>query len=255
MIKNIILGNKYLQTFFEFLYKCAIKGMNYDRGHVPLVNGEPYAVDYILKYFKDENCLRIFDIGANRGQYLTMLLSKRSQLEIHCFEPQKDAFTTLFKKYHDSQLVTLNNFALGNMTGEITLYKDCTQSEYASLYHAHYTQYNKTLDLKETVKIDTLDHYCSSNQIDFIHLLKIDTEGHELEVLKGAEDMIGQKKIKFIQFEFGLASIESRIFLKDFFQMLTDYDIFRILPNGLRKIQYNEYKELFLTTNYLAILK
>jgi hypothetical protein len=36
---------------------------------------------------------------------------------------------------------------------------------------------------------------------------------------------------------------------------LPHYDIYRVLQNGIRKIKYNEYAELFLTTNYLAVAR
>lgn len=58
---------------------------------------------------------------------------------------------------------------------------------------------------------------------------------------------------KLIQFEFGIASVEACIFMKDFFALLPHYDIYRVLQNGIRKIKYNEYAELLLTTNYLAV--
>jgi len=66
--------------------------------------------------------------------------------------------------------------------------------------------------------------------------------------------MITAGKIPYIQFEFGVASIEARIFMKDFFKLLTGYHIYRVLPRGLVKLdRYSEYLELFLTTNYLAV--
>lgn len=69
--------------------------------------------------------------------------------------------------------------------------------------------------------------------------------------------MIEDRKIDFIQFEFGGCNIDSRTFFQDFWYLLHDkYNIFRIIPTGLYPIkEYSEMREIFLCTNYLAELK
>ena len=97
MLRNIILGNKRLQGFWWFLYKVAVKGLNYDRGHVPTANGEPFAVRYVTKRLQGKEII-VFDVGANRGQYLEMFeKNTRSPFRMYCFEPQQDAFQFLTK--------------------------------------------------------------------------------------------------------------------------------------------------------------
>ena len=255
MLRNIVLGSKRLQKFWWKLYKVAIKGLNYDRGHVPSANGEAYAAKYVFDQLNGQDIV-IFDVGANRGQYLEMLHQVlKGNFKVHCFEPQQDAFQFLKETAARFGNVVLENMGLGSSPGELSLYKNVAASEYGSVYPAKYLQYNVVLNQEEKIRINTIDNYCEKHHIGKIDLLKIDVEGHELEVLKGASNMIGNRKVPYIQFEFGLAAIESRIFLKDFVTLLNEYSIFRILPNGLELIQYTEYHELFLTTNYLACLK
>lgn len=256
MLKKILLGNKRLQKFWWKLYRLSVKGLNYDRGHVPSANGEEFALKYVLSAFGDRESIVLFDVGANRGQYLTMAMkSGDKRLKIHCFEPQVSAFTYLQKIANKYTNVVIENMGLSEEPGVVKLYADTEASEYASLYPANYTQYAVNLSKSEEIKLDSLENYCDQHQISRIHFLKIDVEGHEIGVLKGAKKMLNSKSIDFIQFEFGLASIESRTFLKDFFAILPRYTIYRILPNGLARIDYSEYAELFLTTNYLAVLK
>jgi hypothetical protein len=52
------------------------------------------------------------------------------------------------------------------------------------------------------VPVSTLDKFCSERSVKQIDVLKIDTEGFEFEVLKGATSMLDRKAIKFIYFEF-----------------------------------------------------
>ena len=88
-------------------------------------------------------------------------------------------------------------------------------------------------------------------------LLKIDTEGHELEVLKGFEPYIRQNKVDLIHFEFNEMNVASRVFFKDFWEFLPNYDFYRMLQDGLIPIKnYNPvYCEIFAYQNIVAKLK
>ena len=69
--------------------------------------------------------------------------------------------------------------------------------------------------------------------------------------------MISDKKINFIQFEFGGCNIDSRTYFQDFFYLLNDnYTIYRDLKNGLFEMPvYKETYEIFITINFLAVAK
>lgn len=255
MLKKLLLGNRQLQKTWWKLFRLALKGMNYDRGHVPTANGEIFALNYVISHFPTEQKITLFDVGANRGQYLTMASKQgEKRLEIYSFEPQSSAFNYLQKVASNVANVQIENFGFGATKETVTLYRDTEASEFASLYPAQYEQYNVNLTIKEDIRLDTIDNYCEEHDIARIHFLKLDVEGHEIAALSGAARMIKAGKIDFIQFEFGMASVESRTFIKDFFRILPGYTIYRILPKGLEKLIYSEYAELFLTTNYLAVL-
>ena len=110
---------------------------------------------------------------------------------------------------------------------------------------------------EESIEITTLDSFCSKNKIEFIDFLKLDVEGYEMNMFNGAKDFISNKKIGAIQFELGVASVDGKYFFKDVFYLLKEnYKIYRITSKNLFEIkQYNEQMEVFLTTNYLALLK
>jgi len=254
MIKKLLLGNKRLQRFWWFIFRLSVKGLNYDRGHIPSANGERFALGFVLRHLKSVALPVIFDVGANRGQYLQMAKeSSKREFQIYCFEPQSSAVQSLNDIAAKYKHVVVEHIGMSDRPGKSVIYRDSESSEYASLYESDYSQYKVKLSFQEEIKLTTIDEYCNANGIDEIHFLKLDVEGHEISVLKGAKWMISAARINFIQFELGLASIESRVFLKDFFRVLNDYSIYRILPNGLDKINYSEYSELFLTTNYLAV--
>jgi hypothetical protein len=84
----------------------------------------------------------------------------------------------------------------------------------------------------------------------------MDVEGHELDVLQGAE--LALSNIEIIQFEFGGCNIDTRTFLQDFWYLLSErgYELFRLTPRGIKKItKYTENDEVFSTTNFVAVRK
>ncbi len=254
MLKDFLLGNKHLQPFYEFLFKVAYKGMNYDRGHVPDLSGEKYVLKLLEKNSREQS-LNIFDVGANVGQYAQLVLSTiKKPVQLYSFEPQPAAYAKLIKTC-DKDFFHPNNMALGSKAGTEKMFYNNQGSVFASMFPAKYETYSIDLNQQQEVKVSTLDEYCTANNITRIDFLKMDVEGYEMEVLKGAKQLLAKKAIKMVQFEFGIASIEARIYLKDFFTTLDGFDIYRILQNGIRKLHYSEYIEIFSPTNYLAILR
>ena len=109
-----------------------------------------------------------------------------------------------------------------------------------------------------TVPTITIDEFAAEHGLTTIDLLKMDIEGHELEALHGAANLLGAGRIKALTFEFGGCNIDSRTYFQDFWYLLTGYGfrLYRLLPGaGLMPIQkYTEDLESFVTTNYAAIL-
>ena len=248
----MILGNSLLQPVYKAFFKLGVKGMNYDRGQVLENSGEGYVLKYVAS--KLSGPLTIFDVGANKGQYASMVLKNvKLPFQLYSFEPQKSAFADL-KNITAATHFKPFNMGMGSEKKQETLYNQIEGSVFASVVKTSHDHVAEDRVKKETIDLSTIDTFCEEHAVKTIDLLKIDVEGYEIEVLKGAKKMIAEGNIPFIQFEFGVASIEARIFMKDFFKILTGYTIHRVLPNSLVKLEnYSEYLELFLTTNYLAV--
>ncbi len=86
--------------------------------------------------------------------------------------------------------------------------------------------------------------------------MKLDTEGHELEVLKGATGLISQDAIGVIQFEFNEMNVLSRVFLRDFYRLLEGYYMYRLDSNRLVPLyRYSSENEIFRFQNFVAFNK
>ncbi|MBK8309969.1 MAG: hypothetical protein IPL04_02770 [Chitinophagaceae bacterium] len=71
-MKKTIIGQQAVTKFLVEALQTFSKGLNYDRGHVPSANGEEFALKYVLAAFAGKENIVLFDVSANRGQYLTM---------------------------------------------------------------------------------------------------------------------------------------------------------------------------------------
>jgi FkbM family methyltransferase len=167
----------------------------------------------------------------------------------------KATFGLLAGNMRDNGNVRVYNFGFGEKEGAATLYYNEKTSPMASAFKRRMEHLGVDAGYKEDVAIKTLDGFCKENNISCIDLLKIDVEGSEIYVLRGARSLIGNNLIKLIQFEFGGFNIASRTFFQDFFDLLSpNFQIYRVLKDGLEPVYiYREAHEIFLTTNYLAI--
>ncbi len=220
-------------------------------------SGEKVVLNLLKdKVFAGKENLTLFDVGANIGKYTNELLNVFPTATIHSFEPAVSTFGEL-KKNITSDRVVLNNMGLSDKKGEAVLYYDEETSGAASLFKRQMDYRNVDFSLSEEVKISTVEDYCNEKGIDNIDFLKIDVEGNEIPVLKGAGSLLDNRKVSAIQIEFGGANIDSRTYFRDFWNLLHErYHVYRIVIDGIYEItRYEEQLEIFTCTNFLFLIK
>jgi FkbM family methyltransferase len=256
---NFILGKSILQNLFRKLFYLSLKGMNYSSASNYRQNGERHLLKSLKNYFDKDKPVILFDVGANVGDYSNSVIEifEGSTFHLTSFEPLKSTFEELKNNIQSRENINLINKGLSNKDDKLTIHFDKEASKLTSLYPRKLDHVNIDFNLKEEIVVTTLDSYCSENSIDSIDFLKIDVEGHEMAVFKGAEGLIKNKSIDFIQFEFGGTNIDSRTYFKDFFEMLSpDYKLYRIAKDGIVELpKYAEALEIYLSCNYLAVRK
>jgi len=211
-------------------------------------NGE---ADFLREHAK--NCEVIFDAGANIGEWTRAVLALNPGARAHCFEPNKETFKILLANNFPERVIC-NNAGLGSERGEKRFYVFGGDSTVNSIY----PRAGMTPLREDIVRIDTIDNYCSDKRISKIDFLKIDVEGGELEVLKGASEIIKNGMIDIIQFEYGGTYIDAKIFLKDIFEYFSDfgYHIYKIHPGRVELIaRYDSSLDDFQYANYAVIGK
>ncbi len=198
----------------------------------------------------------LFDVGANHGSYTKFLNRVSPRSRIHAFEPHPTTFASLQRRAA-GPLVTLVNMAVSDSSGTMQLYDfaDDDGSTQASLAHASVGMFDPST-VSHTVETTTLDAYMAKAEIDVIDFLKIDTEGFDINVLRGAKAALARGAIKAIQFEFIPADIAMRVTMRDFFEILHGFRLFRLCLNGdLMPLRRYDVKrcEIYVTHNIVAL--
>ncbi len=210
---------------------------------------------FLRRYLGNVPSAVVLDIGANQGAYSRLVLDFAPKATIHAFEPHPVTFRTL-KKISAPNFMA-HQLAIGERQGTIALfdYADEDGSAHASVYQDVFNVIHKKPARRYEVKCETLDQIMRTLGVDYIDLLKIDTEGHELSVLKGAKASIAAGTIGAIQFEFNEMNVISRTFFKDFLDLLPSYKFYRLLPNGaLALTNYRPvFHEIFAFQNIVCL--
>jgi FkbM family methyltransferase len=197
----------------------------------------------------------VFDVGANNGDWSAAVLKANRLAQIHAFEPQKAFADRIAATYPG---IAVNNAAVGESAGELDLhdYADRPGSRHASLLKGVIDNIHGGVPRVTKVPVVTIDDYCRDHRVEYIHFLKIDVEGFEISVLRGAKEMIARGKVEAIQFEFNEMNVPARTFLHDFMDYFGNaFSVYRILPHGILPLKANNhwFNEQYTFQNLLAV--
>jgi FkbM family methyltransferase len=146
----------------------------------------------------------IFDVGAHRGESLYEFTNWFPAAHVYCFEPGSEAYTALCKRARKNPRITCVKTALGDRVEEKTLYvRRGTDNSSLSNYVSEHPL--EDLQGMEAVCVSTIDNYCADRGVDRIDLLKVDTEGLDLNVLSGGRSMFDRSAIGTVQVEAGIS--------------------------------------------------
>lgn len=219
-------GNTYIEAYLRALVDVGV-GFNYP-GQV-----EDLERAFLSAYLGPIAAPVIFDIGANVGSYTRMVKEISPAAKVFAFEPHPDSFKAL-SQTESLDGVRVFQLAVGETEGEMELFgvADGTESALASLHRGVIEHLHKRQAQVIPVQVRRLDHIVHELEVPKIHLLKVDTEGHELSVFRSGLQILEAKKVDLVQFEFNEMNVISRTFFKDFWELLQDFLLIRLTPHG-----------------------
>jgi FkbM family methyltransferase len=229
-----------MQAIKSFV-RSAIRITGYDVHK--LVPGEPGSDPYLdmrRLVGRSQRDVTIFDVGANIGQTIQRLRETFSRPTIHAFEPGSDAFGALWENCSRLADVRINNIALGSRSGTREFIEN-TWLDLSSFLEPGEECWGK-IKQRTRVEITTIDDYCSRHCVDRIDILKSDTQGFDLEVLKGAVRLFAQNRIHLVYLEINFGKLyRNATRLGEIYDFLTgrDFDLVSFYKiyyiNGLAK--------------------
>ena len=249
-----ILPARRLYAVNRFLFRYALRGLGFNNWRNLEESGEAWVVRHVLPKLSIGTAPIFLDVGANSGDYSTMLLARFPQAAIHAFEPHPRTFETL--KQNMKPNVKCHPVALGSENGVFNLYDrggDDGGIRASLAKEALETVQSKPLTAYE-VTVSTLDEFLQEQNIQHVDFIKIDTEGFEMDVLQGGRGSLAAGKVGAIQFEFNDVHFARRQFLADFQSVLPGHRLYRSLRDGLVPLDLLSVaeREVFTFQNILA---
>ena len=191
-----------------FLKVTAIKLLNYFG--FKIIHARTRNFDEIIQHAYQiigKTPMIIFDVGAHNGSSIGRFLKLFEKPQIFAFEPNNDLYIQIKDKFQDIN-IHISNKVLGKQKGivEFNIHNSSTGSSSLldfnpNLSFASRRKLTGTNVDKVKVEMTTLDDEVDSRELEKIDYLKIDTQGTELDVLRGAEELLKLQKIDFIEFE------------------------------------------------------
>lgn len=141
----------------------------------------------------------VFDVGSNVGQTVATVRKHLRNPVLHCFEPTPSTFARLSEQCGKLNDVHLNNVGLADRAGELVLHT-MGRSEMNSFLRPLADAGEEVVE-REVVPVTTVDDYCAQQSLESIDVLKIDAQGFDLDVIKGARQMIAENRVHLIYLE------------------------------------------------------
>ena len=195
---------------------------------VTAFNGAMSDYSILYRIIRNNDIDLIVDVGANVGQYASLVGSIGYKNQIFSIEPLNDAHEILCKKSErDFKWKVLPRTAIGDSKGSVTINKsnNSVSSSILNILPIHInSEESSSYVSSEVVSLERLDSFLAEF-IDESHkniFLKIDTQGFEDEVLNGASNILS--RINFIQCELSLRPLyENQKLIEDIILKLRSY--------------------------------
>ena len=222
---------------------------------------EKKIINQLKRVFLNKKTISVIDIGAHKGEYISSIIKNFNISKAYCFEPNPKVFKILNNKISLNKKIELLNYGASNNSGNI-LFNENIESSSSSIneLNKNSNYYKKKFFLlnflglnevtkKIEIKVVTLSDFIVENNINKIDLLKIDTEGHEFQVLSGLKDKMHMINLIHIEHHF------DDMIIKDY--KLTDIHNL-LIKNGFKKhfkikMKFRKsFEYLYINRNYIS---
>jgi len=184
----------------------------------------------------------VIDVGFHHGDYSGHVIAAHPDATVYAFDPAPSAVEWHARRFREIPNINMAQIALSDASGQHVFY------DYGTGCNSLAKRDNAG-DLAATYEVAVwrLDKWCRERGVDRVDLLKIDAEGFDLNVLRGASDLLDRQAIDVFMFEYADGWIANRTFLSDAVTYIADkpYRLFRLFNGFLSPLRYTPTDERF----------
>lgn len=162
-------------------------------------------VQFIKKNI-DNNSV-VVDVGSNIGSFIQIFIKLKLKPKIYSIEPDINLLEKQKEKFKKFKNIKYFNIAINEKIGTAKFYIRKPAS-HSSLSEFHPDNNFNQIVSTENILVDTIKRFMEMNNIKFITLLKIDTEGLDYKILASTKEILKNNKIKYIKIEANSESFE-----------------------------------------------
>lgn len=233
-------AEKYLRAYYnEDFY-------NFDR------NGEGFAMRTFARWCGQESPV-VWDVGANHGQWALAAAKTVSGARIHSFEIVPDVAEAFEKRVSGMGSIEIHRIGLSDTPGEVAVTWNRDADMTSSIAYRNTDKFGTDL-ATVTCPVSTVDRMIQDG-LPAPVLLKIDTEGHDAPVLRGARGLLASGDAPaMIQFEYGETWLPARETLEQTHRLLEEagYAVGRLFPDHVAFKAYEYADDNFRMGNMIA---
>lgn len=226
----------------------AVIGHRLNDGIDARTNGEAWLIERVAPSLR-----RFVDVGANVGDWTALVLERAPHAFGLCFEPAPSALLVLRERARGWSRVEVVDSALSDQPARMRF----VDLGGASLHSAEASLFYQGAREGRAVQVEAaaLDDECSARGWETIDLLKIDAEGLDWKVLRGASKLIAGAGARVVQFEYGPGWIRTGGNLGATIAWLESfgYRVHRLHRRGLEEPRLPFFGETFSYSNYVAV--
>lgn len=240
----------------SFIYRLGRHLYAWARGDLPNnpeINGEYWLVRQVIERVR--NGAVLLDIGANKGDWTEQVLacakSRKLSVRVHAFEPSSETRQMLSTRFSENPTVEIHSTAMSEKAGTATLYVNHAGSGTNSLHPVSGKQ-------EESIAVTTLDDFLADHNIEHVAFAKIDVEGFDGLVIKGAGATLARGAVDLVQFEYNWRWIVNSENLRNIFQLIegSPYRLGKLAGDRILFFEDWHFEmDRFFENNYVLIRK
>jgi FkbM family methyltransferase len=196
--------------------------------------------------------LRTFvDVGANVGDWTALVRQHAPHAAGLLFEPSTAALRKLRHRFGNQRGIDIVDAAVAAEPGEADFFEEPDAGESSSMVPGHAPAGSSA----RRVRVTTLDDELDRRGVERVDLMKVDAEGYDFEVLRGALRYLREHRVAVIQFEYNRPWARAGATLAGAIGMLAEhgYETLLLRDDGLEKIDHEFYGEFFDYANFVAL--